>query len=61
MSSHYNKIKIKNGIYRISSSKPQISIKEDFTVNLLSDDAIVKNQINFNEKMFFQKYDTKVT
>lgn len=61
MSSYYNREKMNNGIYRIASTLPQISIKEDFTANLLSDDAVVKHQINFNEKMFYQKYEKKVT
>lgn len=50
MSTYYNKEKMSNGIYRITSVSNKISLKEDFTASLLDDRR--KNHINFNEKKF---------
>ena len=55
MSSYYEKQKMANGVYRITSTKPKISLKEDFTADLLDDKNIT--MLNFNEKEFVLRYD----
>lgn len=50
--------KMANRIYRITSTLPWISLKEDFTANLLADNQV--NQLNFNEKEFMLRYERNV-
>ena len=59
MNSYYNKEKMSNGIYRITSTLPKISLKEDFTANLLDDKHV--NQMNFNEREYVTIYDRNVS
>jgi hypothetical protein len=59
MNSYYDKVKMSNGIYRITSTLPKISLKEDYTANLLADKQI--NQLNFNEKEYVLRYEKNIT
>ena len=47
-----------NGVYRITSTVPKISLKEDFTADLLNDKNIT--MLNFNEKEFVLRYDQNI-
>ena len=58
MSSYYVKQKMSNGVYRITTTKPKISLKEDFTADLLDDKNIT--MLNFNEKEFVLRYDQNI-